>query len=306
MSNHSSCMQGENDQTEYLPIVGDVLSIYISEMGKFSLLSEHEEKDLFSRIEKGDAKAREEMINANLRLAMHIAKIFRGKGLDFEDLIEEANVALIKAVDHYDLKLDTKFSSYVSTAIHRALRRAIVYAPTVHNPNYIDNLQGNWSKAAAEIFSEKKREGTDEEIRQRANIKDKQLKNMQKAGSIHVVSLSEVVTEGEGKTREQTLGDKLMDPLPMTDEEVEDFDWIERIGNFFKHMKPKDRKLLKDYYVKNLSMEKIGQRQKVKVTKSAIKQRLERCQTKLKNAMLSDPLFVESMEAADLAPRKAS
>jgi len=99
-----------------------VLEDYFKEVGSHSLLTREQEVALAKRIEKGDELARNTMIEANLRLAISIAKNFRNKGCPFEDLIQESNMGLIRAVDRFDWRKGFKFSTYAVWWIRQAVQ----------------------------------------------------------------------------------------------------------------------------------------------------------------------------------------
>jgi RNA polymerase primary sigma factor len=105
-------------------MAGD-LQGYFKAIGKTRLLSKEEEVELSKKIEKGDMRARDRMIRANMRLAISIAKKFSNKGCNLEDLIQESSLGLIKAVDRYDWRRGFKFSTYASWWIKQAVRQFI-------------------------------------------------------------------------------------------------------------------------------------------------------------------------------------
>ena len=101
----------------------DVLTRYFKSISKYPLLTREEEVQLAKRIEKGDKRAREKMINSNLRLAISIAKKYYRAGINLEDLIQESNIGLIKAVDKFDWRKGNKFSTYATWWITQSVRK---------------------------------------------------------------------------------------------------------------------------------------------------------------------------------------
>lgn len=101
----------------------DMFSQYFKNISHFPLLSKEEEIDLAKKIEKGDSRAREKMINSNLRLAINIAKKYYRPGINLEDLIQESNIGLIKAVDKFDWRKGNKFSTYATWWITESVRK---------------------------------------------------------------------------------------------------------------------------------------------------------------------------------------
>lgn len=103
----------------------DSLGLYLNEIGKYPVLSEKEEYDLFRRYEMGEKELKQKIIESNLKLVVLIAKRHRNKGLPFLDLIQDGNIALFKAFDRFDYKRGYKFSTYASYWIEEAIKRGI-------------------------------------------------------------------------------------------------------------------------------------------------------------------------------------
>src|SRR6267378_1983029 len=101
------------------------LKLYLREIGKVKLLSQDDEVQLAARIKKGDKRAREQMIKANLRLVVKIARDYEGLGLPLLDLISEGNIGLMKGVERFRPDKGAKLSTYVSWWIKQAIRRAL-------------------------------------------------------------------------------------------------------------------------------------------------------------------------------------
>lgn len=103
----------------------DSIKIYFKDIRRYPLLSQKEEYELAERISKGDLKARERMIESNLRLVINIARRYINKGLPFQDLIEEGNIGLIKAVERFKSNKGCRFSTYATYWIRQSIERAI-------------------------------------------------------------------------------------------------------------------------------------------------------------------------------------
>src|SRR6186713_1194959 len=111
------------------------LETYLREINETALLSAREEKELSNRISDGDNQARDRMVRANLRLVVNIARAYTGKGLPLQDLIEEGNLGLLRAVEGFDPDMDTRFSTYASYWIKQSIKRALVNtAKTIRIP----------------------------------------------------------------------------------------------------------------------------------------------------------------------------
>ena len=111
----------EKDSSEDL----NAVKLYLTEMGKVTLLTLEEEISLARKAQSGDQEARNKLVNANLRLAVSIAKKYKGCGLSLLDLIQEGNLGLIKAVDKYDYTKGYRFSTYASWWVKQAISRAL-------------------------------------------------------------------------------------------------------------------------------------------------------------------------------------
>src|SRR5436305_8425692 len=116
----------------------DSLRLYLREIGKVPLLTADQEVYLAKRIERGDMSAKTQMIEANLRLVVSIAKGYLGRGLTFLDLIQEGSLGLIRAVEKFDYRKGYKFSTYATWWIRQAVTRAIAdKARTIRIPAHM-------------------------------------------------------------------------------------------------------------------------------------------------------------------------
>lgn len=104
----------------------DMFAQYFKSISRYPLLSKEEEVELAKKIEMGDNRAREKMINSNLRLAISIAKKYYRTGINLEDLIQESNIGLIKAVDKFDWRKGNKFSTYATWWITQSVRKEVL------------------------------------------------------------------------------------------------------------------------------------------------------------------------------------
>src|SRR4029079_12114386 len=110
------------------------LETYLREINETALLSAAEEKELAYKIETGDSEARDRMVRANLRLVVNIARGYTGKGLGLQDLIEEGNLGLLRAVEGFDPGMNTRFSTYASYWIKQSIKQAVINcAKTLHH-----------------------------------------------------------------------------------------------------------------------------------------------------------------------------
>lgn len=133
----------------------DPIKVYLKEIGKIKLLTPQREKRLAKRAQEGNKKARDELIRANLRLVISIAKKYVGRGLSFLDLIQEGNIGLIKAVNKFDYKKGFKFSTYATWWIRQAITRAIAdQARTIRIPVHMVETINKFNKIIREHLQE--------------------------------------------------------------------------------------------------------------------------------------------------------
>src|SRR5689334_2214632 len=122
--------------------------VYLRDINETPLLSADEERELAGRVATGDPSAREHMVRANLRLVVNIARGYLGKGLALEDLIEEGNLGLMRAVEGFDGAMDVRFSTYASYWIKQSIRRAVINNPDpMRLPAYMFGLLAKWRRA---------------------------------------------------------------------------------------------------------------------------------------------------------------
>ena len=130
----------------------EALETYLGEINEVPLLTPKGEHELAILVQQGDPRAREQMIRANLRLVVSIAKKYLNRGLAFMDLIEEGNLGLLKAVERFDPHANTRFSTYATWWIKQAIRRALVNSvKTVRIPSYMVELVARWKTISIEL-----------------------------------------------------------------------------------------------------------------------------------------------------------
>jgi RNA polymerase primary sigma factor len=158
------------------------LETYLREINETPLLNAAEEKQLAYRIEDGDGEARDHMVRANLRLVVNIARNYTGKGLGLQDLVEEGNLGLLRAVEGFDPSMNTRFSTYASYWIKQSIKRALVNtAKTIRLPAYMVELLTKWRRATAKLQDELGRAPTQEEVARSLGIPTKKISIIKKA-----------------------------------------------------------------------------------------------------------------------------
>ena len=144
------------------------LARYLAQTGQERLLTHEEEIDLGRRVRAGDKKAREKLIEKNLRLVVSVAKKYRGMGLPFGDLIQEGNIGLMKAADKYDPERGWRFATYATWWIRQAVQRAVAdKGRTIRVPVHMGEKMRKMARVYYELSAELAREPTDEEIAER-------------------------------------------------------------------------------------------------------------------------------------------
>jgi RNA polymerase primary sigma factor len=147
------------------------LNTYLKEINRTPLLTADEEKQLSTLVRVGDMEAREQMIRANLRLVVSIAKNYMNRGLSFMDLIEEGNIGLLKAVERFNPAEECRFSTYATWWIKQSIRRALVNtSKTVRIPSYMVEMVTKWKNASMELTYRLGRQPSPTEVAEILNI----------------------------------------------------------------------------------------------------------------------------------------
>ncbi len=150
----------------------DSVGIYLKEIRKYPLMKREEEAQVAWRVKGGDDEARAELISRNLRLVISIAKRYQGMGLSLEDLIEEGNIGLIKAVERFEVERGLRFSTYASKWIRQAITRSLVNkSRTVRIPANVLVLIKQYLTFQRELFQELGRKPTSEELREKMGLR---------------------------------------------------------------------------------------------------------------------------------------
>jgi RNA polymerase primary sigma factor len=199
---------------------GDAYTLYMREIGQTKLLTIKEEVALARRIKKGDAAAREQMIKANLRLVVKIARDYEGYGLPVLDLINEGNIGLIKGVERFDPSKGAKFSTYAAWWIKQAIKRALAnQSKTIRLPIHVVDKLFHIRKAESKLNTLLGREPTNGELSQELGIASKRIDLYRQAaarpssldaplGDDGSESIAEVVADERAETPYRRLEEK--------------------------------------------------------------------------------------------------
>ena len=157
----------------------NTLTQYLGKIRGGRLLDAAEERELSGRAREGDKEARARLIKSNLRLVISIAKKYRGRGVLFEDLIQEGNAGLIKAVERFDPSLGNRFSTYATWWIRQAVTRAIAdHARTVRLPAHVVDAVFRLRRAENALSTELGRDATEEELALRLGTKTEEVRRL--------------------------------------------------------------------------------------------------------------------------------
>jgi RNA polymerase primary sigma factor len=150
------------------PETPELIAGYLVKISRDSLLTHAEELNLSRRAKAGDERARQRLIEKNLRLVVSVAKKYRGYGLPFEDLIQEGNIGLMKAVEKFDPDRGFRFSTYATWWIRQAVQRSVIdKGRTIRVPVHMTERIRKMGRAFGELLSEYGRDPTEEEIAER-------------------------------------------------------------------------------------------------------------------------------------------
>jgi len=215
---------GRETQAEATYVNGDLasattdsLQLFLNEAGRYPLLTAAEEVELAKGVERGDAAAKDRMINSNLRLVVSIAKRYQGHGLSLLDLIQEGVIGLIRAVEKFDWRRGYKFSTYATWWIRQAVQRGVANkSRTIRIPVHIAEREQRIGRAERELTAKLGRPPTDDEISKTAKVSLKHLREVREAARA-VTSLDKPL----GDDNDASIGDLVGEAAGGVEEEVE-------------------------------------------------------------------------------------
>jgi len=218
------------------------LETYLREINETSLLSADDEHQLAVAIGGGDNQARDRMVRANLRLVVNIARGYTGKGLGLQDLIEEGNLGLLRAVEGFDPAVGTRFSTYASYWIKQSIKRALINtAKTIRIPAYMVELLSKWRRASTRLAEELGRTPTPEEVARVLGLPRKKLPIIKKA--IRIYNLTPQTDQAEAGW---SLGEMVMDErIRSPESELVENDNLTHVMGQLETMDPREATVLR-------------------------------------------------------------
>jgi RNA polymerase primary sigma factor len=218
------------------------IKLYLREIGQVKLLTPQEEIELAARIKKGDKKAREQMIKANLRLVVKIARDYDGIGLPLLDLISEGNIGLMKAVERFDPKKGGKLSTYGSWWIKQSIKRALAnQSKTIRLPVHLVDKISKMRRVAMRLQEELGREPTDEELADELDLTAARVRQMRLA-AIRPASLDAPIGDDDSNN----FSDLVEDENAITPyQDLEDKTVTDMLQDMVKHLDAREATILR-------------------------------------------------------------
>ena len=217
------------------------LETYLREINETALLTADQEKELARAIGRGDVRARDHMVRANLRLVVNIARGYTGKGLGLQDLIEEGNLGLMRAVEGFDPEMGTRFSTYASYWIKQSIKRALINsAKTIRIPAYMVELLSKWRRAKTRLIDELGRNPTPEEIARLLGLPKRKLPIIKKAIQIYNAAPQSDQSDAGWSLGEMVIDDRMRTP----DDEMLESDVLRSVMSMLKDLEAREASVL--------------------------------------------------------------
>jgi RNA polymerase primary sigma factor len=235
-------VRSQNEITGYLEYEDfQAERLYLRDLRKLSTMSREQEKELAKKISLGDREARQQMIEANLRLVVKIARKYMSAGVSVLDLIEEGNIGLIRAVEKFDLSRKCRFSTYATWWIKQSIERAILnYSRIVRLPVHVSARMRKISRVMCDYIEKEGREPTEEELGLTTDIPVNFIRNL-----MFIVtkthSIESLLDEEDNLTMEDLLPDLSIDePLGA----LEQTKRIEYIASWLDTLRDDEKKVI--------------------------------------------------------------
>jgi RNA polymerase primary sigma factor len=223
----------------------DSLQLFLKDIGRVPLLTAAQEVELSKRIERGDHRAKQQMVEANLRLVVSIAKNYRNQGLPFLDLIQEGTIGLVRAAEKFDHRKGFKFSTYATWWIRQAVARALAdKARTIRMPVHVVEKLNKISRAERKLLGELGHDPTVEEIAHELEIDRDEVEQIRRSAQAPV-SLEKPVGDDEESEFGHFLADKL---AALPEEAAETTLRKETLKRILCALAPRERRVLELRY----------------------------------------------------------
>lgn len=222
----------------------DSVQMYLREIGRVSLITGDEEKELAKRIEKGDEEARKKLTQANLRLVVSVAKRYAGRSphLTLLDLIQEGNIGLFKAVEKFDYRRGYKFSTYATWWIRQAITRALAdQARTIRIPVHMEETISKYEQVKRRLFQDLGRDPLSEEIAVEMGIEVEKVHHIEKIKQ-DTISLESPVGDDD---EDSVLGEFIEDEKTLSPAQVAARRLLrDQLMSILKELTPREQKIL--------------------------------------------------------------
>jgi len=269
------------------------LNRYLREIGRFPLLTPQQEIELAAKIKKGDAKAREQMINANLRLVVTIAHDYANLGLPLLDLISEGNIGLTKAVERFDPAKGAKLSTYAMWWIKQSIKRALAnQSKTIRLPVHLGDKLAKMRRVSLQMSDELGREPTDDELGEEIGIASEKVARLKSLG-IRPASLDAPIGDDDSTEFGEIIGDEDADtPFEL----LRDKNLLREMDGLLDALDKREKKIISQRFGldggKPKTLEDVGKN--FGVTRERIRQLQNIALAKLRRALSKKENFLET------------
>jgi RNA polymerase primary sigma factor len=280
------------DLTPSAPTTTDSLQLFLNGIGQYDLLTADQEVALAKRIERGDRAAKEQMVNANLRLVVSLAKRYQGHGVPLLDLIQDGVIGLNRAVEKFDWRKGFKFSTYATWWIRQACQRAVAnQSATIRVPVHVQERRQKLRRARQRLEASQGRAPSTEELAEAAQLK---LEHAEEAlGAVEAsVSLNQTIGEGDGEFGDLFADTDADDPVELADTSFEH----ERLRRALSELDERERRVLElrfglgEGHGEQRSLEQIGK--ELGLTRERIRQLEANGMKRLETLLDRDALLV--------------
>jgi RNA polymerase primary sigma factor len=259
----------------------DALQLFLKDIGRVALLTAAQEVELAKRIERGDHGAKQEMVEANLRLVVSIAKKYRNQGLPFLDLIQEGTIGLVRAAEKFDYRRGFKFSTYATWWIRQAVARALAdKARTIRMPVHVVEKLNKIVRAERKLRGELGREPSSAEIARDLDLSPDEVEHIRRSSQVPV-SLEKPVGDEEESEFGHFIRD---DSSPLPDEAAEEALRKDMLTKILGMLSTRERRVLEMRYGLNgeqpRTLDEVGRA--FNVTRERIRQIENQCLKKLR------------------------